>query len=40
MVDKSCIIQILGSLMKQPQFLSDKERYNLSPADFKNKFHK
>lgn len=39
MVDKSCIIQILGSLMKQPQFLSDKERYNLSPADFKNKFH-
>lgn len=39
MVDKSCIIQILGSLMKQPQFLSDKERYNLSPADFKEKFH-
>ena len=40
MVDKSTIIQIFGALMKRPQFLSESDKYNLTPDDFYYKFYK
>lgn len=40
MVDKSTVLQILGSLMKHPQFLSESDKYNLTPDDFYYRFHK
>ena len=38
MVDKSCILQIIGGLMKKPLLLSQIDRYNLSAADFPDLF--
>lgn len=40
MVDKTSIIQIFGSLMKHPQFLSEVDKYKLSLDDFYYKFDK
>lgn len=40
MVDKNSIMQIFGSLMKHPQYLSETDRYNLSLDDFYYKFDK
>lgn len=40
MTDKGTIQQILGSLMKHPQFLSEIDKYSLSIADFSTKFEK
>lgn len=40
MVDKSTIIQVFGALMKHPQFLSESDKYNLTPDDFYYKFYK
>ena len=40
MVDKNSIMQIFGCLMKHPQFLSETDRYKLSPDDFYYKFDK
>lgn len=37
-VDKNCILQVFGSLMKHPQFLSESDRYNLTPDDFFYRF--
>lgn len=34
MIDKSTTLQIFGSLLKHPQFLSQTDRYNLTPEDF------
>lgn len=34
MVDKSSILQIIGSLMKNPQYLGESDKYNLTPNDF------
>ena len=34
MVDKSSILQVFGSLMKHPQYLSESDKYNLTPDDF------
>ena len=34
MVDKSTILQIFGALMKHPQYLSESDKYNLTPQDF------
>ena len=34
MVDKSSVLQILGCLMKHPQYLSESDKYNLTPDDF------
>ena len=34
LVDKSTILQIFGSLMKHPQYLSESDKYNLTPLDF------
>ena len=34
MIDKSSIIQVFGSLMKHPQFLSESDKYKLSLNDF------
>ena len=34
MIDKSSILQIIGSLMKNPQYLSESDKYNLTPNDF------
>ena len=31
MVDKSTILQIIGALMKRPQYLSETDKYNLTP---------
>ena len=40
MVDKNSILQLFGSLMKRPQFLSETDRYQLSLDDFYYKFDK
>lgn len=40
MTSKGTIQQILGSLMKHPQFLSEIDKYSLSMADFSTKFEK
>lgn len=40
MVDKSTILQIFGTLMKHPQFLSESDKYNLTPDDFFYRFDK
>ena len=34
MVDRSTVLQIFGSLMKHPQYLSESDKYNLTPNDF------
>ena len=38
--NKGCIQQILGSLMKNPQFLSEVDKYSLSYGDFSTRFEK
>lgn len=38
--NKSCIQQVLGSLMKHPQFLSEIDKYSLDYTDFSTKFEK
>lgn len=40
MVDKRCIQQVLGCLMKHPQYLSEIDTYSLTIADFSNRFEK
>lgn len=40
MVEKSTVIQIFGALMKHPQYLSETDKYNLTPDDFYYKFDK
>lgn len=40
MNDKSSILQIFGSLMKHPQFLSETDKYNLTLNDFNSRFDK
>lgn len=40
MVDRNSIMQIFGSLMKHPQYLSETDRYSLSLDDFYYKFDK
>lgn len=40
MVDKACILQIFGALMKHPQYLSESDKYNLTPDDFYYRFDK
>ena len=40
MVDKRCIQQVLGSLMKHPQYLSEVDRYSFLITDFPTKFEK
>lgn len=40
MVDKECIQQVLGCLMKRPQYLSEIDKYNLSLADFSTRFER
>ena len=40
MTSKGTIQQILGSLMKHPQFLSEIDKYSLSITDFSTKFEK
>ena len=40
MIDKNSILQIFGSLMKHPQYLSETDRYSLSLDDFYYKFDK
>ena len=40
MVDKNSILQIFGSLMKHPQYLSETDKYNLTLDDFYYKFDK
>ena len=40
MVDKSTNLQIFGSLMKHPQYLSETDKYKLTPDDFYYSFEK
>ena len=40
LVDRAAILQIFGSLMKHPQFLSESDKYNLTPNDFYYRFDK
>lgn len=39
-VDKICIQQVIGCLMKKPQLLSEIDKYTLTPDDFSTKFEK
>ena len=38
--DKNAILQVIGSLMKQPSLLSEKDKYNLQPNDFESRFER
>ena len=40
MVDKSTVLQVLGCLMKHPQYLSETDKYSLTPDDFYYRFDK
>lgn len=40
MIDKRCVQQVLGSLMKHPQYLSEVDRYSFLISDFPTKFEK
>ena len=40
MLDKDTVLQVIGGLMKQPQYLSERDKYNLSIGDFPNRFEK
>lgn len=40
MVDERVNQQVLGSLMKHPQYLSQTDRYTLTPSDFATRFEK
>ena len=40
MTDKAAVLQVLGSLMKHPQFLSQSDKYQLTPNDFETRFEK
>jgi len=39
-VDKSCVQQILGSLIKRPQYLAEVDKYNLTVSDFQTSFER
>ena len=39
-VDKSCIQQVLGGLIKKPSILTETEKYNLTVQDFSSTFEK
>ena len=40
MIDRNSILQIFGSLMKHPQYLSETDKYTLTPDDFYYRFDK
>lgn len=40
MVDKDTIMQVLCGLMRHPQYLSETDKYRLTPDDFSNLFEK
>ena len=39
-IDKSCVLQVLGGLMKHPQYLSEIDRYNFLLTDFPTRLDK
>ena len=39
-IDKGCIRQVLGSLIKHPQYLSEIDKYSFVLTDFPSKFEK
>jgi replicative DNA helicase len=40
LVDKKCIQQVLGCLLKNPQYLSEVDKYRLTLSDFSTRFEK
>lgn len=40
MIDKTCTLQVLGGLIKHPQFLSEVDKYRLTIDDFSTKLDK
>ena len=40
MVDKDTIMQVICGLMKHPQYLSETDKYRLTPDDFSSLFEK
>ena len=40
MVDKATNLQVFGCLLKHPQYLSESDKYNLTPDDFYYRFDK
>ena len=40
MIDKSTIQQVLGGLIKHPQYLSQSDKYQFQVNDFSNRFEK
>ena len=39
-IDKGCIQQVLGCLIKHPQFLSEVDKYSFVLTDFPSRFEK
>lgn len=39
-IDKKCIQQVLGCLLKSPQYLSEVDKYRLTTADFPTRFER
>ncbi len=39
-VDKKCIQQVLGCLLKNPQYLSEVDKYRLTTSDFPSRFER
>lgn len=39
-IDKKCIQQVLGCLLKNPQYLSEIDKYRLTTADFPTRFER
>ena len=40
LVDKNAVLQVIGSLLKHPQYLSETEKYSLTTDDFTSSFEK
>ena len=40
LVDRTAILQVIGGLMRNPHFLAEIDRYNLTVDDFYNRFYK
>ena len=40
MTDKSAVLQIIGSLMRRPQYLSETDKYKITPDDFSSRLEK
>ena len=40
LTDKNAVLQVFGDLLKNPQYLSETDKYTLTPSDFTSTFEK